>query len=62
MLKILADSDDQAEQARLHYELWRMGAGDEHAQTAYELYCQLHEQFPKYAFQRHIDELQAVVE
>ena len=62
MLKMLVDSDDQAEQARLHYELWRMDAGDKHAQTAYELYYQLYEQLPNYKFKRRLNELQTVVE
>jgi len=61
MLKMLADSDDLAEQARLHYELWRMDASDERAQTAYELYYQLYEQLPNYKFKCRLDELQTIV-
>ncbi len=62
ILKILAESDDQAEQARLHYELWQMDAGAKHAQTAYELYYQLYEQLPNFKFKRRLDELQTVME
>lgn len=62
MLALLADSEDPAEQALLHYELWRMNAGDEYAQTGFELYSQLYKQFPKYTFQRYLDELQTVVQ
>lgn len=61
LLKMLVDSTDPAEQARLHYELWQIDADDKHAQKAYELYSQLYEQFPKYAFQRHLNELHDVV-
>lgn len=60
-LKLLADTEDKAEQARLHYELWRMDASDEHAQLAFELYNELYQKIPQYTFKRHLDELQSQV-
>ena len=57
---LLASAADPAEQASLHYELWRMDGGAEHAAAAYELYSESYERLPKYAYKRRLDELRAI--
>jgi ATP/maltotriose-dependent transcriptional regulator MalT len=62
LAKILAGAGDQTQQACLHYELWRMGEGEEHARAAQDLYHQLYEQVPRYAFRRRLNDLGAVLD
>ncbi len=58
---LLREADEPADQAMLHYELWRMGQGDRHAQTAVALYQDLSERAPRAAYRIRVDELRAVV-
>ena len=62
LAELLAGADGQAQQARLHYELWHMGEEEEHARAARELYHQLYEHVPRYAFRRRLNELSAVLD
>ncbi|MGD2047979.1 MAG: tetratricopeptide repeat protein [Chloroflexota bacterium] len=62
LAKILTGAGDQTQQACLHYELWRMGEGEEHARAAQDLYHQLNEQVPRYTFRRRLNDLGAVLD
>jgi len=58
--ELLASAADPAEQASLHYELWCMDGGAEHAEAAYELYGESYKRLPKYGYKRRLDELRAI--
>jgi len=58
---LLREADEPADQAMLHYELWRMGQGEQHAQSAVALYQELFERAPRAAYRIRVEELRAVV-
>ncbi len=59
LAELVSASNDRGQQASLHYELWRLGQEDEHAQAARDLYQQLYDNVPRYAFKRRLNELGA---
>lgn len=59
LAKLLAETHDSAAQASLHYELWRMGRDQRHAQAAITLYRQLQRVRPRLEYQVCLDELLA---
>ena len=58
-MALLAASDDQTEQAALHYELWRLDRAPQHGQTALALYRQLFARTPNIEYQKRIRQLEA---
>jgi len=58
---LLREADEPADQAMLHYELWRMGQGEQHAQSAVALYQELCERAPRAAYRIRVEELRAAV-
>lgn len=58
---LLREADEPADQAMLHYELWRMGQGEQHAQSAVALYQELFERAPRAAYRIRVEELRAAV-
>jgi len=59
LAKLLAETQDSAEQATLHYELWQMGQDEMHAQAAVALYRQLYRAKPAFEYKSRLEELQA---
>ncbi len=58
---LLREADEPADRAMLHYELWRMGQGDQHAQSAVALYQELCERTPRATYRTRVEELRAAV-
>jgi len=54
---MLTHTQDEAEIAGLHYELWKMTGKENHRQTALERYRTLHKQTPKFEYKKRIEEL-----
>jgi predicted ATPase len=54
---MLTHTQDEAEIARLHYELWKMTGEEDHCQTALERYRTLYKQTPKFEYTKRIEEL-----
>jgi hypothetical protein len=55
---LLAETENETEQASLYYELWRLTGDVNHAQTAVEGYPQAWQQAPSSINQRRLEELQ----
>lgn len=67
--QMLAETDDPAQQAKLHYELWQIAADfpqledlenlkpEEHRRAALKLYQKLYEKTPKFEYKKRIEEL-----
>ena len=53
----LAEFQDSAEQAALHYELWKMGHDALHSQTAVDLYRHLYRTKPYFEYKLRLEEL-----
>ena len=58
---LLREADEPADRAMLHYELWRIGQGDQHARAAVALYQDLCERAPRAAYRARVEELRASV-
>jgi hypothetical protein len=64
---MLAETEDEKEQAILHYELWKAQtlkvsepfevSGEDHRQKALELYQNLYEKTPNFEYKQRIEEL-----
>lgn len=52
--EMLNEQQDEPRQAELHYELWRMGQGETHAQVARKLYRRLYGRTPHVEYHRRL--------
>ncbi|MCL4296543.1 MAG: tetratricopeptide repeat protein [Anaerolineae bacterium] len=55
---LLRAAPHEANRAAVHYELWKLGQGPEHAHLAHQLYEQLYAQTPNSVYHHRIAELQ----
>jgi tetratricopeptide (TPR) repeat protein len=58
---LLPAHESPEDQARLHYELWRMGRDDSHRQAAVRLYQELYGRIPSHVHKTRLEELVAFV-
>jgi hypothetical protein len=54
---MLQQTDDNAEIAILHYELWKMAFSEEHRQAALDLYKTLYAATPNIDYKRRMEEM-----
>jgi len=55
---MLQQTQDEAEIAALHYELWKMTHDEEHRQTAFNLYQSLYANTPNIEYKERMEEMQ----
>lgn len=55
---MLAATKDLDEQARIHYELWRLDRSEKHAQAAQRIYQKLNAEAPQFEYQRLLAKLE----